>query len=515
MNASTALLREIAQDLTALHDPSLILTGVVRRVRATLGSDLAYISLNDAVTRETRITFADGVNTPEYAAIRMPIGTGVLGLAAAGVTAESPDYLPDVARLHVEDVDAAVGAEGVRAILGTPLRAAGEVVGTLTIANRVPGRFSADQRSALEDAALVASSAVEVYRLRRDLDEQALAHREEVARLREESSASIAQLSLSRELSTALARGLNSGQLVEIAATTLGGTVVISPTVDGENTSDTYPMEVGGGIEIRDSDPDIAAMLAPTVASFLSIALLYEHAIEDARHFREAELVERLVDPSAGPSSPPPRTGLPGTGDLDVLVVDMEDAQNVRPALARIRHLLGPRAIAATRRGSIIVIIRSDESAHGTLRAALDPFHHYAGIATTSDETALPVAHGAAALLARAAARLTRADRFTSWTDLGVVAFAMEGRPSDAHAFVSARLAPIASDSERDAALRATALHYLDTQGSVAEVARRLTVHENTVRQRVGRLDALIPGWRGEQSLDVHVALRALLLLEA
>ncbi len=516
MGHSTGLTQAIAEDLTALHDPDLILTSLVRRVRAALGCDLAYVSLNDPDARETRIRFADGVRTSEYASIRMPIGTGVLGLAAAGVTTESPDYLPDAARLHIEAVDVAVHVEGVRAILGTPLRAGGEVIGALTIANRTPGGFTAEQRTDLEDAALIASSAVEVYRLRHEIEDRRRVHDEQLSRLREHATVSAEQLALTQQLATALSRGQGSEQLVEIAATAIGGTVRLGELpADAPGSTTAFPLETGGSVEVVGSDPRITDVLAPTIATFLSVALLYEHAIDDARHFREAELVERLVEPPSNLPGPAPRTGLPGAEPFEVIVAEIDDPLALRSALGRVRRLLGPRVISATRRGSATLIARSSSHLRPILLEALHPFRYYAGIALADDDPGLPAGHAEAVLLARASRRLGRSGRLTSWDDLGVVAFAIGGGPADAREFVASHLAAIGGGSERNVALRQTALHYLDTRGSVPEVARRLAIHENTVRQRIGRLDVLIPGWRhGDKSLDVHVALRAQLLLD-
>jgi hypothetical protein len=50
----------------------------------------------------------------------------------------------------------------------------------------------------------------------------------------------------------------------------------------------------------------------------------------------------------------------------------------------------------------------------------------------------------------------------------------------------------------------------------VAVIAERLGVHENTVRQRIARLDSLLPGWQQRpRSLDIHVALKTPPLLVA
>ena len=100
--------------------------------------------------------------------------------------------------------------------------------------------------------------------------------------------------------------------------------------------------------------------------------------------------------------------------------------------------------------------------------------------------------------------------------ELGVVAFALEDTAGSAHRLVETYLAPLLTGAERESRLRETALAFLDAQGSVADVARALSIHPNTVRQRLDKLDELVPGWRhGPRSLDVHVALRAHALMAA
>lgn len=509
------LVHSVAQDLTALHDSDLIVTGLVRRVRAGLGCDLAYVSLNDPASSETCIRFCDGVRTTAYGSIRMPIGTGVLGMAAAGVTTESPDYLPDLAKLHIEAVDVAVNEEGVRAILGTPLRAGGNVVGALTVANRVAGHFSTKQRALLEEAALIGSAAIEIYLLRREIADQQRAFNEELARLRDSASASIDRLRLSERFASALAAGKGSSELIKIATSILGGSVRLAED-SGEPPAvgTVIPLRPGVAIEFAGSDARLIANLAPVAANYLSIALLYENAIEDARHLRESELVERLVDPSSRKSGGELKTGLSGSGDLQVVVVDIEGALAPRSALSDVRRELGTQAISALRRGSLIVISRADGDVLSRLSRVLIDYRHYGGVASTPSSSGLAAGYTEALLVTRAMRSLGRANEITRRSNLGVVAFAIGDTSDGAKGFVDAQLGPIAGAANRDRILRETALAYLDAHGSVSTVAVRLRIHENTVRQRLDSLDRLLPEWRrGPRSLDIHVALRTCALL--
>ncbi|GAA1948781.1 helix-turn-helix domain-containing protein [Microbacterium aquimaris] len=502
------MVRAVAQDLSVLPDSERVLTGLARRVRAAIGSDLAYLSLNDPDSQETRIRFSDGIRTPAYAAIRMPIGTGVLGMAAAGVTTESADYLPDLARLHVDAVDATVKAEGVRAILATAIRTGGEVIGALTVANRAPGGFSPAQRAQLEEAALIASAAVAIYLLKEERDHLRRAQERQSERHDAQTSAWRAELALSNRLSRALAEGMDSDQIMSVAADQIAGDVRLvtgdAPMTDGART---VPLDAGGVLEVSSPRPEAQA-LTDVIGSFVSTSLLYEQAIEDARHLREAELVERLIGPGR-PDDRAARSGLPGDGPLDVVVAEIDDPLRRRRALADVRRVLGDHALATIVRGSVLTVTRGAR-ARSRVAESLRPHRHFGGTASASDDTCLPDAYGEADLLARASRRLNRGDRLTTWDDLGVVAYAVGGAPPDADRLIRSRLGPISGPSTRDAVLRDTALRYLDAQGAVSTVARDLGVHENTVRQRLSRLDQLLSGWRdGPERLDVHVALRA------
>lgn len=510
------LLRDIALDISSLHDPDLILTGLVRRVRVAVGCELAYVSLNDHESRSTEIRYSEGIRTSNYRAIRMPIGTGVLGMAAAGVTTESPDYLRDVAKLHIEDVDEAVQGEGVRAILSTPLRAGGEVLGALTVANRSSGAFHPGQRAILEDAALIGSIAVEVSSLRRDVARQDREFAAQLEQLAADGADDSMRLRVADELSSALASGRGTTDLLRIASDLVGGSVVIgdeeSPSVAAHTIA--VPLEAGGVIEITGDDGRWAAALGATIATYISTALLYERAIEDARHLRESEQVEHLIAPSRDDSTRPPRTGLAGAGPAAVTVIEIADPNRRRSALASVRRGLASEALATERRGSLIVVSRG-ASARSVLADTVAHSHGYGGHAICSHDAAIPNAFLEASLVARSMRTLRRPQELAEVADLGVVAFAIGNLNESVDAYVSSFLGPLLDDSTRGQRLLETALSYLDCHASVAEVATTLRIHENTVRQRLDRLDEVLPGWRsGPHSLDFHVALRTRSLLK-
>ncbi|MDQ0030717.1 GAF domain-containing protein [Arthrobacter bambusae] len=126
------VLYDTATDPTGIRDVEAVLKAIVRRTRSLIGSDVAYLSLNDYDSGESYVRVTDGATTALFRNIRMPLGEGVLGAVATGeAPAQSADYLNDESKSHLESSDTAVAAEGVRAIMGVPLRAEGKVIGAL------------------------------------------------------------------------------------------------------------------------------------------------------------------------------------------------------------------------------------------------------------------------------------------------------------------------------------------------------------------------------------------------
>lgn len=76
----------------------------------------------------------------------------------------------------------------------------------------------------------------------------------------------------------------------------------------------------------------------------------------------------------------------------------------------------------------------------------------------------------------------------THFDELGPYCFVV-GRPrSEIRGFVERVLGPLETDRERHEDLAQTLEAYLDAHGSLNEVARRLDLHRNTVRQRLRRI---------------------------
>jgi transcriptional regulator with GAF, ATPase, and Fis domain len=80
--AELAALYDTAGDLTAIRDLDEILGAIVRRARQLLRCDMTYLSLNDHTEGASYMKVTDGALTAEFRTLRLPLGTGLLGLVA-------------------------------------------------------------------------------------------------------------------------------------------------------------------------------------------------------------------------------------------------------------------------------------------------------------------------------------------------------------------------------------------------------------------------------------------------
>lgn len=78
--------------------------------------------------------------------------------------------------------------------------------------------------------------------------------------------------------------------------------------------------------------------------------------------------------------------------------------------------------------------------------------------------------------------------RTTHFDELGPYCFVLGRPPSEIREFCDRILGPLATDPERYEELARTLEEYLSAHGSLNEVARRLYLHRNTVRQRLRRI---------------------------
>ncbi len=203
-------------DLTAIRDVDEILAAIVRRARQLLHADMTYLSLNDEEEGASYMRVTDGALTAEFRDLRLPLGTGLLGLVAqAGAPYYTDDYQADDRFLHRDYIDTAVAGEKIRAILGVPLVVEGTVIGALLAVHRTVRQFPPEEISLLTSFAAHAAVALENARLF-ERTEAAMAEADEANRqIRAHSAAVEVAASAHDRLTDALVRG---GGLADVAA---------------------------------------------------------------------------------------------------------------------------------------------------------------------------------------------------------------------------------------------------------------------------------------------------------
>ncbi|MEU8796565.1 PucR family transcriptional regulator ligand-binding domain-containing protein [Spirillospora sp. NPDC048819] len=128
-----------------------------------------------------------------------------------------------------------------------------------------------------------------------------------------------------------------------------------------------------------------------------------------------------------------------------------------------------------------------------------------------SSPTALPEAYEQAVKAVRVGRQLNGAGARAHFDQLGVYRLlSLVSDPEELHAFVRETLGDLAADDEPELVdLRRTLQVLLETNLNVAETARRLHFHYNTLRYRIGKLERML----GAFTEDAHLRLNLTLAL--
>lgn len=145
----------MAQAVTDPGSVARLASRTVERMRRLTGAEVAFAALLDPVGVSFSIGHLAGARTPRLAEIVGAPGVGVGGLC---MRLRRPVQVSDYARASTitHEFDAAVGTEGLRAVLAVPFLVDGVLRGAIYGAARRPGRFGERAVSAaveLADAA--------------------------------------------------------------------------------------------------------------------------------------------------------------------------------------------------------------------------------------------------------------------------------------------------------------------------------------------------------------------------
>ncbi|MGH3362529.1 MAG: GAF domain-containing protein, partial [Nocardioides sp.] len=297
--AELSALYDTAHDLTGIRDVDTILAAIVRRARQLLNADMTYLSLNDEADGASYMKVTDGALTPEFKELRLPLGTGLLGLVAqTGAPYFTEDYQSDERFVHRGYIDEAVAGEKIRAILGVPLVLEGRVIGALLAVHRTVRPFPPSEVNLLTSFAAHASVALENARLFAELDEANRTMTEHTAAVE---SAAVAHDRLTDLLlhgggATEVAQVLSEVLSAKVAIHDAGGELLAGEAGDG-GWEGAAADSAASGRSVAVGDDWVAAALAGTehVATLVLHHTTRSPDRAELRTFERGAMVTALV----------------------------------------------------------------------------------------------------------------------------------------------------------------------------------------------------------------------------
>jgi GAF domain-containing protein len=548
-------LYETASDLTAIRDVDAILTAIVRRARSLLHADMTYLSLNDRAEGASYMRVTDGALTPEFRRLRLPLGTGLLGLVAqTGEPYYTEDYRNDERFLHRDFIDTAVDGERIRAILGVPLVVDGVVIGALLAVHRNVRPFPPGEVSLLTSFAAHAAVALENARLFEQVDRVN-------QRVREQAEAVEIAASAHDQLTDVVLHGGGVVDVAAVLADVLGGAVVVhdsagrvvAGTSDGrlpDGFEEAVEEARASGRSVELDTPAGPAYVAVALAGSEHLGTLLLHEVRgslgtaDRRTLERGALVtalvllfnrsvaeaeervrgELLADLLEGRDLDGARlrerarrqhADLDGPAGVAVALVDGLERHRAAQVAARLAGEL--RGLAGEHDGRVVLVAPTED--HLTLGRLLHERLGAAGGRSTVGAAPVPAspeeigaAHAEARRCLDTLVTLGREDEVSDPAGLGLARLLLgQNGPEELDAFIDAMVGPVLSyDERRGTELVATLEAWYAAGARPAETAKHLHVHPNTVAQRLDRIGTLLGAdWRDPgRGLDVQLALR-------
>lgn len=558
-----AALYETAGDLSSLRDLEAVLQAIVRRARELLGSDVAYLMLNDEEHRTTWMRVTEGIRTDSFKKVLLDLGAGLGGLVAATCTPyATSDYGADERFLHT--IDDVVSGEGLVAILGVPLRLGERVIGVLFAADRHVRPFPRGEVAlllsmgdhaaiAIENASLFQEkltaleelrSANDVVRAHSAVLERAVAVHERLSavlltgggltgvasavvdvlggtllvtdasgRLLARAGGALPDAQVEQLLSTASGHGRQGPRAVRLTGPG-GEPVVVAGALAG---SDALGALVTVGSEL--GDPEVRILERAAVVT--ALLLLQERSLADAEQRLRGELFDDLLAVPQRDLEGLHRRAAHLGADLRrphvVAVARPADPACSALALRAAAQLHGSDGLSGRYRDELVMLVAGDDPSEVAGRLA-QAMGQAAGCPVTVGAAGPGVGAADVADQHRDAGRcadvlvvLGRAGEGASVADLGVhgLLLSAAGR-GELVRFVTRSVGPLLDwDRDRGSDLAGTLLAWYSCGGNLTRTAAGLFVHVNTLYQRLDRVTALLgSGWRsGDSALQVHLAL--------
>lgn len=557
--AELSALFETAHDLAGLRDLDAVLQAIVQRARSLLGTDVAYLTLNDPAHGDTYMRVTEGSVSARFQQLRLGMGEGLGGLVAQTTRPYvTDDYFQDARFQHTRTIDAGVRDEGLVAILGVPLVLGPHVIGVLFAADRRARVFERAQIALLGSFAALAAAAIDSANLLSET-RAALAGLERANEIIRDRSAAIERASdVHDRLAELVLRG---GGVYDVAA---GVSEVLDGTVEfGE--ADAVPAEAleasrTEGHAVRHGDDWIAAVAAggellgalvlrghpgldpvdqrtlERAAMVTSLLLLARRSAAEAEQRVRGELLDDLLDArdrdprllrerAARLHADLDATHVVLAARLDGPAADADEEAAARRRLwSAASHLAATgHGLAAARDGGTVLLLplaagdTATDLARRTARQLGTAVHQpvtvgasapVGDLAARPETVATAYAEGRRCL--EALHLLGRAGDGAAAEDFGFLGLLLAGE-RDVAGFVDRTIGPVVTyDERRGTELLRTLDAYFACAMSPARTKDALHVHVNTVAQRLERVGRLLgEDWQTpSRALEIQLALR-------
>ncbi|MEU4269180.1 GAF domain-containing protein [Streptomyces sp. NPDC026092] len=559
--AELSALFETAHDLAGLRDLDAVLRAIVQRARSLLGTEVAYLSLNDPAAGDTYMRVTEGSVSAHFQQLRLGMGEGLGGLVAqTALPYVTENYFDDARFQHTRTIDSAVGDEGLVAILGVPLTLGSQVIGVLFAADRRARVFGREQVALLGSFAAHAAVAIDTANLLAET-RSALAELERANDIIREHSGVIERASEVHDRLTELVlRGGGVHDVADAVSEVLGGRVEFIEQGHGAGSArladghalregDTWVAAVAAGGEclgalVLHGQPDLDPVDQRTLeraALVTSLLLLARRSAGEAEQRVRGELLDDLLDapdrdrrllreraarlrtdvdaPHVVLAARIDRAG--AGGEAEGGVRESADRQRLWSAAS---HLAATRQGLASARDGGTVLLLPLGPGEDAAELARQTAKHLGGAlrepVTVGASSPVPSPLAAPDQVASAyeearrcldALRLLhRSGEGAAAEDLGFLGLLLADT-RDIEGFVDRTIGQVvAYDRRRGTDLVRTMDAYFASGMSPARTKDDLHVHVNTVAQRVERIGRLLgPDWQSPaRALEIQLALR-------
>ncbi|MGW8887179.1 helix-turn-helix domain-containing protein [Streptomyces sp. NPDC055749] len=549
-----AALFDTASDLAALRDLDSVLRAIVRRAKLLLGTDITYLSLNDEAAGDTYMRVTDGSVAAAFQQVRLGMGEGLGGLVAQTARPYvTDDYQADTRFHHTTTIDSAVLEEGLRAILGVPLRVGPQIIGVLYAADRAPREFTAAEVALLSSLADHAAIAIDSARLLEETRAALVDLNAASETIRAHSEAMHRAEQAHDQLTDLVLRGGGTDDVADAIATVLDCGILIHDTDGAELArSRTEPLPppalavaasrasgravpldgiwvcaVLAGPELLGSivltgQPDLSdadRLLFERASVVAALLLLLRRSVAETEDRVRGELLTDLLSLAGDPSTLTARArrlGVNLTRHHSVFVMHSDVAARHRLLAAAARSGQARGGLAGLHHDHVVLVTPTEAAGPAAQELAAELSQAVGSQVTVgaagpaTRPAGLAAAHTDAHRCLSALRALGHTGQGAALSDLGFVGVLL-GDQADLTGYVQNTLGPVLDyDALRGTDLVGTIDAYFAQGASLTRTKAALHVHVNTVVQRLERVGRLLgQDWSSPaRALEIQLALR-------